>query len=383
LLFGAVVICSGDLNGQEQSVELFIRSGCVHCERATEFIEELASEERISYIIRNIEEDDIARDRLRFLATKAGIKTLAVPAIFVRGRLFVGFDGEENTGLQIREVLKSGLSGSGPGISTGACSIDTIEECEEARAPSGIRIPLFGEISIRSTGLPAFTIIIGLLDGFNPCAMWVLLLLLSLLVNMQSRVKMLAVAGSFVLVSGIFYFAFMAAWLNFFFLAGVSDAVRYVTGGIAVSFAALNIKDFLAPGAGPSLGIPESAKPGIEARIRAILVAPELWRAVAGAVILAMLVNTIELLCTAGLPAIYTRILMQQGLSPVQHYASLLLYNLAYMADDTVVLLLAVWTMRRFKLQRRGGRVLKLISGTALATLGTLLILRPEWLSFV
>lgn len=113
--------------------------------------------------------------------------------------------------------------------------------------------------------------LVGLLDGFNPCAMWVLLFLLAMLVNLKSRSRMALIAGTFVLVSGIVYFAFMAAWLTVFMLIGISQPVRILLALASLLVGAINLKDFFAFGRGPSLSIPESAKPGIYKRMRGVL----------------------------------------------------------------------------------------------------------------
>src|SRR5690606_12148753 len=119
------------------------------------------------------------------------------------------------------------------------------------------------EVRAGELGLPLFTLLIGLVDGFNPCAMWVLLFLLSLLANLRDRRRMALIGGTFVIISGAAYYAFMAAWLNVFLLIGLSRAVQVVLGVVALGIGVLNVKDFVRPRRGPSLHIPESAKPGI------------------------------------------------------------------------------------------------------------------------
>ena len=144
----------------------------------------------------------------------------------------------------------------------------------------------------------------------------------------------------------------------------------------------LNLKDFVAFGRGVSVGIPDAAKPGIYFQVRRILRAENLVGALMAVVLLAVLVNTVELLCTAGLPAIYTRVLTMYSLPTPAYYAYLGLYNLAYMADDSVMLAVAVVTLSREKLQEKGARWLKLVSGIIMSALGLIiLILRSEWLA--
>jgi hypothetical protein len=235
-------------------------------------------------------------------------------------------------------------------------------------------VPFVGRVTEGDLGLPAFTVVLGLLDGFNPCAMWVLLFVLALLVNLRDRRKMLAIGGTFVAVSGVVYFAFMAAWLNVFLLVGHLRIVEALLGAIAAGIGILNVKDFFVFGRGPSISIPAAAKPGIYARVRRIVYADRLAPALAGAVVLAALVNLVELLCTAGLPALYTHVLARRALPPWQHYAYLALYNACYMLDDAVVLATAVVTLERHKLGERGGRWLKLVSGIVMLALGGLLL---------
>jgi hypothetical protein len=192
---------------------------------------------------------------------------------------------------------------------------------------------------------------------------------------------MFLIGGAFVVVSGLVYFAFMAAWLNLFFLIGASRLTHVLLGTVAAMIGILNLKDFFAFGRGPSVAIPEAAKPKVYEQVRRVLRAENLFGALVAVVVLAMLVNTVELLCTAGLPAVYTRVLTSYALPAWQYYGYLILYNLAYLADDSLMLAVAVVTLSREKLQERGARFLKLTSGGVMLALGLILILRPEWLA--
>jgi glutaredoxin len=341
---------------------VFVRSGCPHCEAAKDFLDHLQREQPSLHIVfRDLAQDPTALQRLRALADARGMTTVGVPTFLIGEKLIVGFLSAETTGAEIRAHLDTRAG-------------------QAADAPESIKTSWFGELRVSDLGLPLFTIIIGLLDGFNPCAMWVLLFLLSLLVNLQDRRKMALLAGTFVFVSGLMYFAFMAAWLSIFLLIGLSRAVQVGLGSIALFVGAVNVKDFFAWRRGITLSIPESAKPGLYARVRAILQAENLTGALTGIVILAGLVNMIELLCTAGFPALYTHMLSLQGLSMWEYYGYLGLYNVAYIFDDSLMVTTAVITLSRRKLQERAGQWLKLGSGTVMAGLGLVLLLKPDWL---
>jgi hypothetical protein len=345
-------------------LEVFSREGCPHCAAAKLFLADL-QRERPDLRIRfhDIGADALARERLTRLATTHGVTALGVPAFLLRDTLLIGFAGPDTTGAQIKALL------------------DRPPPRNERNAEDVIA-PLFGRLNAGELGLPAFTVAIGLLDGFNPCAMWVLLFLLALLANLHDRRKMALIAGTFVVVSGIVYFAFMAAWLNVFLLVGLSRAVQVTLGAVAIAAGAINLKDFVAFHRGITLSIPKTAKPGLYAGVRRILQAQNLPGALTGVVVLAVLVNLIELLCTAGFPALYTQILTLRQLPSWQYYGYLGLYNAAYMLDDAIMVTLAVVTLGSRKLQEREGRWLKLISGAVMAGLGAVLIVKPDWLTW-
>jgi hypothetical protein len=351
-------------------IEMFTREGCPYCAAALGFLGDLQRERpALRIAVHDIQADRAARDRLVELASEHGVEQLGVPAFYVRDRLLIGFGGAETTGVTLKALLDRPREDDRAGSDRGAAEIEAVG------------VPGLGPVRVRDLGLPLFTVVLGLLDGFNPCAMWVLLFVLSLLVNLRNRWKMAAIGATFVLVSGVVYFAFMAAWLNLFLLVGVSRSTQVVLAVIAGVIGGLNVKDAVAMGDGPSLTIPASARPGIYTRVRAIVTAESLGSSLAGVIVLAVLVNVIELLCTAGLPALYTRILTLHELPAWQYYAYLALYNTAYVLDDGAVLALAVVTLSRYKLQERGGRWLKLVSGVVMLGLAAVLIIRPAWLA--
>ncbi|HKU39451.1 MAG TPA: NrdH-redoxin [Polyangiales bacterium] len=364
-------------------IELFGRSGCSRCNSAETYLRALASV-RPELTIRHYDvvSDGAALERLRALTIEAGYDQAGVPSVYVRGRLFVGFENAETTGAAIERWL-DGLEAAGDakGSKAGACDPANSSPCP-SEPPVRVRLPWFGELDVHALGLPVFTLAMGLIDGFNPCAMWVLMFVLSMLVNLKDRTRMAIIGGTFVLVSGLVYYAFMAAWLNVFLFIGLSRAIQIVLGVLAIAIGAVHVKDFFAFQRGVSLSIPDRAKPGVYRRARDILRAENLAGALAASVVLAVLVNLIELLCTAGLPAIYTQVLAAQHVTPAAHYTYLALYNVAYVLDDSFVLILAVVTLSRRKLQERGGRVLKLLSGSAIIVLGLLLVFEPAWLAW-
>ncbi|MFN7951262.1 MAG: glutaredoxin domain-containing protein [bacterium] len=345
-------------------IELWSRAGCPHCADARRFLDELRARiPGLEVEVHDVVGDAAALASLRALAEREHLAGLSVPTFSICGAVVVGYQDDATSGSDIEALVRGTANAA------------------ELPGEGRVELPWLGAVRLDRLGLPLFTVVIGLVDGFNPCAMWVLLFLLSILVNLRDRRKIALIAGTFVVVSGLAYFAFMAAWLNVFLWVGLTRTVQVVLGLVALVVGSVHVKDFVRFGRGPSLSIPASAKPGIYARVRRIVNAESTAAALLGAITLAVLVNLVELLCTAGLPALYTQILGMQHLTAAAHYGYLALYNVAYVADDTVMLGVVVVTLSRRKLEQGGGRWLKLLSGAVILVLGLLLIVAPHWLT--
>ncbi|MBI5775773.1 MAG: glutaredoxin family protein, partial [Nitrospirae bacterium] len=160
-------------------IEVFVREGCPHCAAAKLFLNNLQQERPgLRIVIRDVAQDPAARARLNELGSLTGTRVSGVPVFHIRGELLVGFAGEDTTGRQLRTLL---------------------DQPSPSRAePDSIDTRWFGRLSVQDLGLPAFTLALGLLDGFNPCSMWVLLFMLSMLATLQDRWKMLLIAGTFI-----------------------------------------------------------------------------------------------------------------------------------------------------------------------------------------
>ncbi len=358
-----------------------MREGCPHCASAEAFLATLGRERpELRIAIRDVGREPGALDRLRDFAAAHGLRDARVPALFVRGELIVGYSPEAGTDRLIRDALARAPATTGRAATEGAgtCEAEGSLTCGAGTpGPEEFEVTILGRtLVLDGTGLPLFTLVMGLLDGFNPCSMWVLILMISLLAPLNDRPRMLAIAGTFVVIQGIAYLAFLAAWLNLFLFIGLSRASELVIAGIAIVAAAVNLKDFWAFDWGISLSIPDAAKPGIYARMRGILRAENLTLALIGTVVLALLVQLVELLCTSGFPALFTRILTLRQLEGPSYYGYLLLYTAAYMLDDVIVLAIGVITLSQRRLQEREGRWLKLVSGLAMLGLGLYLIFR-------
>ena len=338
-------------------LKVYVRDGCPHCAEAKKFLQHAVKQRPyLKIVYRSLDRDYGARIELMRISRQAGIWPSGVPTFVMHDKVMIGFGDAAISGPKLMAFI------------------------DNAVVSQKVDAGWFGDISVERLGLPLFTLAMGLLDGFNPCAMWVLLFLLSMLIRLQDRQRMTLVAGTFVLVSGAVYYAFMAAWLNVFLMMGMSNPVRWTLAGMAFLIGSINVKDYFAFKKGISLSIPETAKPGLYARMRRLMQTEALTASLISVTVIAILVNFIELLCTAGLPAIYTAVLSQQGFSMAEYYAYLLLYIVAYIADDSLMVVIAVITLGSHKLTEQSGRWLKLISGSVMLMLSAVMLLRPQLL---
>lgn len=359
---------------QPADIEVFVREGCPHCASAEAFLATLKQQQpALNIVIRDVYKEPAALEQLKRLADSQGYTRLSVPTFKIGTRLIVGFSDDAGTPQLIRDSLTHGQN---PPANNARCENEARPPCAaDTRTSDSAALDFFGHrITLDQVGLPLFTLAMGLLDGFNPCSMWVLILMISLLAPLNNRPRMLAIAGTFIAVEGLAYFAFMAAWLNLFLLIGLSRGSQIVIATLAILAGSVNLKDFVASGWGVSLSIPNAAKPGIYARLRKILQAENMTAAIFGTIVLAILVQLVELMCTSGFPALYTRILTLKQPDSLSYYGYLLLYDLAYMLDDMIVLAIGVITLSGRRLQEKEGRWLKLISGVVMVGLGVYLL---------
>ncbi|MDO9017264.1 MAG: NrdH-redoxin [Deltaproteobacteria bacterium] len=247
-----------------------------------------------------------------------------------------------------------------------------------AGAPRTIEVPLLGRIEPATVSLPALILSMGLVDGLNPCAMWVLLVLMGVLLQTRDTRRMLRYASVFVTMSGLVYFGFMTAWSALFSLVGLSSAATRALGVVLLVMGAINLKELVWFKRGVSLMIPDAAKPSLYRRMRGIVGAASAPAALGGVAALAFVVNLVELGCTLGLPAVYTRILSLRDLPVGERLAWIGLYNIAYVVPLTGVVLVVVTLRRKVSLGEGAARALKFVSGVALAGFGVLFLVAPE-----
>lgn len=375
-------------------VYLFWGEGCPHCKAEKNYLNKLREKYKtIKIIDYEVWYNKQNAEKLERYSSAYGIKTAGVPVTFIGENSFIGFS--EHTKKEIEEALLTCLNTecinpenfvlrkTNQSISNNFITKATPDVLECQKKSNLVYIPWFGKIDSQDTSIPILTIIIAGLDSFNPCAFFVLFSLLGLLIHAKSRKKILLIGSTFVFFSGFIYFLFMSAWLNLFLIMGKVELITYVAGAIAFIIAIINIKDYFIFKKGVSLTIPDSAKPKLFDRMRRLLKSSSLIPILIGTTILAISANSYELLCTAGFPMIFTRILTLRNLSNIDYYMYLILYNIIYIIPLTIIVLIFTITLGKRNLTEWQGRVLKLVSGMMMLGLSIILIFNPALLSNV
>ena len=370
----------------------FYSPTCPHCQAAAPYIDELKARWPWLEVKKYSVKDNRANAKFYYeTALALGTKALSVPGFVFCRQVLIGYDTAETTGAEIARALESchqrlldegirTMSATPEALGTGGTEAPQSPVVDD-RAGTTVNLPFVGMVDVKAFSLPVLTVVLAGMDAFNPCAFFVLLFLLSLLVHAKSRTRMAIVGGTFVLFSGLVYFVFMAAWLNVFLIAGELRVITVIAGLLALTVAALNIKDFFWFKEGPSLSIPESAKPGLFKRMRGIVATGNLGPMLASTVLLAIVANSYELLCTAGFPMVYTRVLTLAQLETWQYYAWLAVYNVIYVIPLLAIVIVFVKTMGARKLSESEGRILKLVSGFMMLGFGLMLLAAPQWLT--
>lgn len=380
----------------EVIVKFFWAEGCPHCAHEHDFFE--------GYLTNNpdvkVEAYEVSKNRenqmlMAELGKELGADVSGVPFTVIGREYIIGY-AEGITDKKIIELIDKNrpkepdpqpeAKVEEPKIQENITQSDQggVDSAEEVDSSDKelINLPVLGEIDVKTYSLPVLSIIIGLLDGFNPCAMWTLLFLISMLLGMKDKKRMWILGTAFIVASAMVYFVFMAAWLNLFLFIGLIATVRIVIGLVAVGGGAYNLRDYFVNRDATCKVTSSKKRQKVFEKIKTVIHEKSFLMALVGIVLLAFAVNLVELICSAGLPAVYTQILSLSDLPKWQYYFYIFLYILFFMLDDLFVFIVAMVTLQLTGITTKYSRLSKLIGGAILFVIGIILIFKPEWLMF-
>jgi len=363
------------VNAEEKvDVYLFYSDTCPHCAKEKEMLNELV--EKNSNIVLHLHEIH-SYDSYKLwekMANELGTKPSLVPFTVIGNVYFIGYS-EVNTKNEIINEINKRL------YPNNEEEIENEPKEENEKDNYQLDVPIIGKIETKDLSLPLIAIIIGTLDGFNPCAMWVLLFLISILMGMKDKKKMWTLGLAFIITSALIYFLFMVAWLNVALFVGSLLWIRLLVAGVALVGGFINLKSGLKKDTGCEV-VDDKKREKIFTRIKKFTSEKKFLLALGGIILLAISVNLIELLCSAGLPVIFTQILALNELTSIEYYLYILLYIIFFMIDDILVFFIAMATLKLTGISTKYGKISHIIGGILMIVIGLLLIFNPGLLMF-
>lgn len=371
------------------SVYFFYGEGCPHCAKEEVFlwaIQETYPEVEIkSFEIYHSRENAALLEQV---ASLLGANVNGVPFSVIGNEFFIGYTNGI-TSRKIEDRIKACLESECPDsvgwlvkASKEKIETDNPRDVVQDTDDEMISLPILGNINAVTVSLPLITVVVGALDGFNPCAMWTLLFLISLLLGTGNKKRMWILGSAFIVASAAVYFFFMSAWLNLILFLGFIFWIRVAIGFVALLGGGYSLREFWVNKESVCKISNNGGRQKVFQRIRAVIERRSFLLALCGIVVLAFVVNLVELVCSAGLPAVYTQILALNELAGWQYYSYILLYIFFFMIDDLIVFFVAMKTLQITGLSTKYVRHSRLIGGVLMVGIGLLLIFRPELLMF-
>ncbi len=401
------------IQASEQPVVIYFfwGDGCPHCAAAKPVLEKMIQENpRLELRSFEVYNDTEGVQFFSALLSEMGFEPRYVPTFIIGDQIFEGYSDEiqlelestidtclvnpcQDRGAELYAQFNSQqptqtaltptsapteVSTPSPSATTSPTPVQAQEPTPAPSQQRSIKIPLLGQVDLSEHSLFLSTLLIAFIDGFNPCSIWVLTMLLSITLHTGSRKKILIVGFVFISVTALIYALFIAGLFTVFSVISFMGWIRVAVALVAVFFGLINIKDYFWYKEGLSLTIDDKSKPGLYKRMRQVANAGDsLWGLIGGTIILAAGVSLIEFSCTAGFPVLWTNLLTSQNVTAATFFALLLVYMLVYQLDELGIFLVAVFTFKSSKVEEKHGRILKLIGGTLMVTLAGVILINP------
>lgn len=378
------------VSAKEVNLYLFHGDGCPHCAKEREYLKEIEKEyDDVNIHLYEVWYDTDNQELMEKVKKELNSSTNYVPLTIIGDKYTVGFN--DNTKLMIKnnieKCLKEDCEDVVGNVLAGKTANETtikkeVKEQKKDKEDSIKDLPILGKVDVKKVSLPIMAAVIGLVDGFNPCAMWVLVFLISMLLGTKDRKKMWILGLTFLFTSAFIYLLFMVAWLNIAIKMNTVIWLRITIAIIAIIAAFINLKSFyksLKKDTGCEVVDSKKRKNIIE-KIKKFTLEKSLILGLLGVMTLAVSVNFIELACSAGLPLLFTQILALNNLSKLSYMIYILIYIFFFLVDDIIVFVIAMFTLKITGISNKYSKYSHLIGGIIMLLIGLLMIIKPEWL---
>lgn len=376
------------------NIYLFHSYTCKHCKEEIKLLDELEKEYDNIKVYKYEVNENGNGELLKNISEIMGSKVTGTPYTIIGNKVFSGYDYENSKGRFKGAIEYYSKYGYEDKVGEYISSIplpsyevkDTDPEVDEYindYISYKIKLPLIGEVKLKNLTLPLVTVVIGLADGFNPCAMWVLLFLISMLIGMKDKKRMWILGSTFLLTSALIYLIFMMSWLNLANLLISVVWVRVIVAIVSLVGGIINLRGYIKHRKVSGCDVVDDKKRNkIITRIKKFTTEKNFWLAILGVIVLAISVNVVELACSAGLPVMFIEILSLNNLTAIEEIIYIVLYMLFFLLDDFVVFVIAMTTLSLTGVSSKYGNLSKLIGGILMLLIGLLLMFKPEWIMF-
>lgn len=375
-------------------IEMLSRPDCLHCNEEKSYLEQLQKKRNdIEVVIYNIEEPQ-GKDLFERV-TRTESLSKSTPITAVGSSVIQGFDSTQTTGKRIEDLIERNTGSPTQGFESilaagGSKAVEKVvgASCDDGTVcknpdsePILVNIPFVGTVDVAKYSLPTLSGILGFIDGFNPCAMWVLVTFLLVLMQLGDRLKIWMVAGIFILSETITYYLILNVWFTAWDFVGLDAWVTPIIGLVAIGGGLFFLYEWkFSDGTCQVTDIKKRSE--ISGRIKKLANQPFTWFTLVGIVGLAFSVNVIEFACSIGIPQTFTKVLEINNLSLLQSQALILVYIFFYMIDDFIVFGLALWGAGKLQQTQTYARWCNLFGGILMIILGLLLLVDPDILKF-
>lgn len=374
---------------EDITLYFFHGDGCPHCAEEEIFLDNLQEEypdlKIVSYEVWYNEENS---SFLKKVGQELGFSSLGVPKTIIGNSVISGYS--DAVGRKIERAVEyyqthdyqDAVSQIKDGTYVSKEEDEFNLEEEKTDQELSVTIPFLGNVNVKNFSLMSAASLLGLLDGFNPCAMWVLLFLISVLLGMKNRKRMIILGFTFLLTSGVFYFLLLFSWINVAVEMTTIIWLRNIIALVALIGGFFHLKSFFTKSDGGCEVVDEKRRKKVFQKIKKFCKEKNLIFALIGVIGLAISVNFIELACSLGLPLVFTELLAINKVSFFLRVCYSLVYVFFFLADDFIVFLIAITTMRTTGLSTKYHKYSHLLGGVIMIVVGALLLFKPEWLMF-
>ena len=393
LLLAAVLLPISVKADNVVNLHLFYGEGCPHCAEEEKFLEKyLKDEPNVKLNKYEVWHSEKNRQLWVKVQDKLNNHENGVPYLIIGDKVIVGYLSG-NTDVKIKKYVDEYkkdshyvdvMSAIDDNKKIEKTKENKKEKVKEKKEEEKTNIPILGDINPREVSLPLVSVVLGLVDGFNPCAMWILIFLITMLLNTKDRKKMWILGLTFILTSGLVYLAFMLTWLNLASLINKVIFVRILIAAVAIIVGFFNLKKYIESRKkddGCDVVDNKNRKKIME-KIISITKEKSFILALLGIIVLAASVNLIEMMCSIGLPLIFTQILSMNSLSAGSYALYMFLYILFFLIDDIIVFAIAMITLKVTGISTKYSKYAHLVAGIIIIIIGLLMLIKPSILMF-